>query len=334
MASTPPFDPSHIDRFLSGEASDVERAQVQAWAAADPRHHAFLESLRTRFAATSHDAATDTAWRALRAAMDVPGDALSLNAKRQRAVTRLSPQRSWRVPLRIAASLLLVAGSAAGWQWRNSVEDSFNAPSGATRVATLSDGTRVTLSPGSRARWRRNFGRGDREVYLDGEGYFEVVHDTLHPFRVRARDAVVEDVGTRFVVRAWPELARPEVAVEEGIVLLADSVGTSRGVALTAGQSGRLESDGRVTVAAIPNGAFTWIRGELIFDNAPLSVALPSLSRWYDVDLRADSSLAGRHLSARLVQQPLPQLLDALALALDARVARNGRVLTLARRTQ
>lgn len=337
MTPTPPFNPTLIDRVLSGDANEDERALVEAWATADPRHGVLLDALRAQFAASSGEADTDAAWRALRAKMAVPAGVRSLDAKRREKIAAAVPKRSWGIPLRIAAGLLLVAGSATLWQLRfasiESPQQSLSAPAGETRVATLSDGTRMTLAPGSRAHWRRDLEGKNREVYLEGEGYFDVVHDSSRPFRVRARNAVVEDVGTRFVVRAWPELTEPEVAVEEGIVLLADSVGAARGASLTAGQFGRLKSDGQVTITAVPEGTFAWLRQELVFNDAPLSVALPSLGRWYDVDLRADSSLAGRQLSARFTAQPLPQILDALTLALDARVVRSGRVITLVKRT-
>ncbi len=57
-------------------------------------------------------------------------------------------------------------------------------------------------------------------MWLEGEGYFEVTHDARRPFRVHAGDALTEDLGTRFVVRAYPELAAVDVAVAEGVVSL------------------------------------------------------------------------------------------------------------------
>lgn len=332
MTPTPPFDPSLIDRFLSGEANEAERAEVETWLAAHAENREFVAALRARFAATTDIAATDEAWLALRKAMKVPGDVRSLDAKRQEKLAKAPAKRSWTPLIRIAAGLMVVAGSAALWQTRAPAEESLLAPAGSTRVAMLSDGSRITLAPGSSARWRRDFKSGNREVQLDGEGYFEVVHDSLHPFKVRARNAVVEDVGTRFVVRAWPELVRPEVAVEEGVVLLADTSGVVAGQQLMAGQFGRLEADGRVTIDSLPEDSFAWLKNELVFNEVPLAVALPSIGRWHDVELRADSSLAGRQLSARFAAQSLSQILDALSLALDARVERNGRVITLVKR--
>src|SRR3982751_821192 len=83
-----------------------------------------------------------------------------------------------------------------------------------TRV-TLGDGTRVVLNAGSRLSYADDFGRGTRDVVLDGEGYFDVVHDASRPFRVLARGSVAQDVGTRFVVRAYPEQRAVDVVVTD-----------------------------------------------------------------------------------------------------------------------
>src|SRR5256885_1096045 len=46
----------------------------------------------------------------------------------------------------------------------------------------LPDGTRVRLAPASKLRVATDFGVERRDVYLDGEAYFEVVHDEMRPF--------------------------------------------------------------------------------------------------------------------------------------------------------
>jgi transmembrane sensor len=230
-------------------------------------------------------------------------------------------REAWRAA---AVLLLLVGGSGVWWMQRDRVHVA-QAPRGSRTKVVLPDGSTLMLAAGSSARWLGNFDRGTRDITLEGEGYFTVVHDTTRRFRVHARDGVVEDVGTRFVVRAWPELVRLEVAVEEGAATLTDSARarSAPGTLLRAGQVGRLGRDGAVTVSDNADALISWTRGELVFDDTPLSEALPALSRWYGVELRVDAALQTRRLNARFANQPLSQLLDALALALDARVIRD-----------
>ncbi|MFN0100426.1 MAG: FecR family protein [Gemmatimonadaceae bacterium] len=236
-----------------------------------------------------------------------------------------------RTALRVAAVVAVLVGGATVWLARPSSAVVFVAGPGVPAAHRLPDGSQLTLAPGSRAELSRGFGSESREVRLTGAGYFDVVHDDARPFRVRAGGGVAEDIGTRFVVRAWPELRTIDVAVEEGIVALNDSATATqvRGTELVAGQRGRLRADGTVEVTPVAAGEFDWLQGNLVFDGAPLSEALAELGRWFDVELRADAVLADRRLSARFRAESLPQVLDALALALDVQVRHEGRVITL-----
>ena len=67
-----------------------------------------------------------------------------------------------------------------------------------------------------------------------------------------------------------------------------------------------------------------WTRGQLVFDDAPLSRVRAGIRRWYGVELLADSSLAGRHLTATFSGEPIQRVLDVIGLAFGARVERRG----------
>jgi transmembrane sensor len=68
-------------------------------------------------------------------------------------------------------------------------------------VITLSDGTVVTLAPGSVFRYPAAFGDQDRKVYLDGEAQFHVSKDAAHPFKVYQGNIVATVLGTIFNVK-------------------------------------------------------------------------------------------------------------------------------------
>jgi transmembrane sensor len=318
MISDDPMWPV-IDRVLTGEASADDRAQVDAWVAADPRREALLRGLRV---AVTHAPAvnTDAAWERLSARLD------NSSVLPFRTAAPRVPGRGW-IALAAAASVLL---AVAVWRVTGDGIESIVAPAGQRVTATLPDGSTIQLSAGSRASWRRDFSTKRRDVSLEGEGYFDVVHDDARPFRVWARNAVATDIGTRFVVRAWPELPSVEVAVDEGIVALAESASAAPGTRLAAGSRGRLQRDGQVIVTSDAATALGWTRGELVFDDTPLEEALPAIGRWYGVTIDPAPRLRDRRLTARLTQQPLPSVLEALEVVLGARVTRDGNRIVLA----
>src|SRR2546422_5475331 len=83
-------------------------------------------------------------------------------------------------------------------------------------VIRLQDGTQVTIAPKSRVRYTADFGRAHRDLYLDGEAYFQVAPDSQRPLRVHTPRSVTEDLGTAFVVRAYGDQNATEVVVIEG----------------------------------------------------------------------------------------------------------------------
>ena len=71
---------------------------------------------------------------------------------------------------------------------------------GQRSVIKLPDGTKVWLNSGSRLIYPVTFSGNTREVYLEGEGYFDVVHDKEHPFYVHSNKMDIKVLGTEFYV--------------------------------------------------------------------------------------------------------------------------------------
>jgi transmembrane sensor len=361
-----------IDRYLAREASPDEARAVEAWAAA-PGNAALLRTIRERLGDGGAQGGggaregwdVDAAWARVAGRMTRGAEVVDLAAARGeragRAATASAPAPRARRALawRVAAAALIAAAGLATWR---AASDRAGAP-GADAVAmrelvappgqrvtdTLPDGSRVTLHAGSRLRYAAALGAalgtaaGARDVQLEGEGYFEVTHDERRPFRVRAGEAVAQDLGTRFVVRAYPELDQVEVVVEEGLVSLHRAQGPTRGApgadsaVIRPGQLGRLGRSGAPTVE--PAGDVSrwigWTAGTLALDGGTLGQALPRFERWYDVDVvLADQRLASRQVVARFRNETLPQALDQLAVALGARYTRAGRTVTFHARTR
>lgn len=326
------FDTALLDRFLAGSATPDETARVADWLAADRRHVALMQALREAHAApgTIASSATDAAWQALQARIDrSTHDEAIRPIHTAPGVRRAAQTRGLPTWLRVAA--VLVVGVTGGVLWRNATaSQEYTAPLGQRISMTLPDGSRMTLAGGSSARVPRSFGAGSREITLQGEGHFDVVHDTTQPFRVRAGNVLAEDVGTRFVVRAWPEVGGVEVAVEEGIVALAQ--GHAAPTLLHAGDRGRVTSAGRVEVSQDGAERAAWIRGEFVFDGTALSEALPALARWYGVTLTATPDMLERRVTGQFAALPLDPMLESLALALNAQLVRNGSTITFSSR--
>jgi len=321
-----------LARYAAGECSPAERARVERWLAADPSRRLVLEEMRI----AANDAAAlaepvdgtvahtakAQAWRRLRARM---------GAERRAAGSPWS-RRLTTAGIGIAAALLMSIGI---WRVLSRAPRLYATAPGQRESVTLADGTEFTLGPASQLRLAADYGTRRRDVSLVGEAFFAVVHDPAHPFVVHAGYARAEDVGTRFVVRAYPGDRMAQVAVADGAVALSDNaaqVASTR--VLRRGALGGVDARGALSVTTTADvDRFTaWTRGELVFTEMPVRDVVVELSRWYGVDVTADSSLAAIPLLASFHDEPVTDVVRSVAAAIGATVEQNGRRIVLRRR--
>jgi len=181
-------------------------------------------------------------------------------------------------------------------------------------------------------------GSGIREAHLEGEAYFQIKHDERRTLRIVTSTAVTEDVGTAFVVVAYPAARMTQVAVESGSVAIDRPTTTDRSSAsmhlavLRAGDVARVDSAGVATVSHTSVATYTaWTAGTVVFDATPLRDAVRELERWYDLDIRiADEALGNRRVSGSFRVQSDTLMLGELGDALSLRGTRHGRSVLLA----
>jgi transmembrane sensor len=333
-----------LARFLREDCTSDESRSVQEWLAQSADNARRLEGLRGLFASSGSEWNVDRMWADVRArTVDANRPASAPSALPHRSRRLAFDMHPWRT--RIAASLLLaLIGTVAWLEWRPrptevapAIPDVvYQTRRGQTATVQLSDGSKVRLAPESRLVVAAGFDDNARELTLDGEAEFDVHHDATRPFRVRTATTVTEDIGTRFGLRAYGDEANVTVAVAEGSVALGRRTTTERGspegVLLRAGELGVLDPSGAVSTAhgAAVMRALAWTRNELLFDKQPMTHVLATISRWYDLDIHvADARVAATLVSAEFSTQSADEMLQALALAVDAVVERNGRRVTL-----
>lgn len=218
------------------------------------------------------------------------------------------------------------------------VQSVYQTKSGQYATVRLADSSEVILAPESKLTIAADYAGGNRTIALDGEAIFNVHHDAAHPLRVMAREAMVEDIGTRFDLRAYPFDDAVTVAVVEGAAAISDSHVIPGGrkaapLVLRAGDVGEVDHDGSVVrnVKASAGSYLSWSTGTLSFRNRPLPEVLRELSHWYGIEVRVlDAQLARRTITADFARDSSSATIDALALTLNATVERTPHAITLA----
>ena len=345
------IDSELLDRYLAGQATAREREALEQWLAEDPDRAAWLQALGGALASLEDEVTEGELTRLWRSVAERSGLAETESVTRVEQATagfELGQARrsGLRLGLGVAAAAALAVGAAlagrqlltegGGENGEVTAERVVTVPRGQRAKLRLPDGTDVVLGAGSTLRHPRAFPTGSREVTLEGEAYFTVAHEERRPFRVLAGDLVATQLGTEFLVRAYPENGGARVVVRSGSVAVraAGTPDSARpGTVVRPGEMARLSRDGVPQVEPADTAAyFAWIAGTLVFDGTPLREALPQLSRWYNLDFRlADSSLGAIPLSGRLDQTLTPARLDLLAASVGLKHERRGREVTFSR---
>jgi transmembrane sensor len=238
--------------------------------------------------------------------------------------------------LKIAAGILVVAAASVfvyTSDFDTSQEEQVSETVLATtaeqqRDVTLKDGTIIHMNQHSSVTLSDGYMERKREVFLEGEAYFDVAHQADVPFIIRTDYSVVEVLGTSFNVKSNPEAGLVEVAVLEGSVSFSDSrAGEVEQVILQKGEYGYLDVDSRqiTTESFGVENYLAWKSREFIFDELFLDRVCVQLSRFYEVACAfEDESLKNRRLTANFPNDDLENTLSVIAYSLHLEYETDG----------
>jgi transmembrane sensor len=199
-------------------------------------------------------------------------------AARAQAVPRSPGALRWRALAPVSAVACAVA-LLVGSDFLPRMAADHSTGTAETRVLRLPDGSHVTLAPRSAIALEERAGRHVRLVR--GTAFFDVVHDPDNPFRVSTGDARVTALGTAFEVRR--EGGATYVAVHEGLVRTACNGEWTDPDPLRLGDTQALDCDAGVySHGHVPPGTVgSWIGGQLIVADRPVSQVVEALRPWH-----------------------------------------------------
>lgn len=192
---------------------------------------------------------------------------------------------------------------------------------GVVSAFDLPDGSRVWLNAASSLKYPSEFVADNRQVILEGQGYFDVTHDEKKPFIVQAGAAyAVEVLGTTFNIAAYADEDEIETTLIEGSVKV--SIHSPNGQPI----SRKIKPNEKATftkttqqldVSTVNTDYETaWKDGTLVFRNHPMDEVLKVLSRHYHVKfLVKDSVVLNSIITAKFKEEQLPQVMEYLRLA-------------------
>ena len=289
------IDSGAADTIITDTFSEELAALIEARTAADDWEQARLQEVFGR----------------IKPALQAPNDKrISVTSRPPvRFRPRRTHDRAFLTHVATAAALLFIALTGVWFYGINrqalpaSNENRSHSYTGAQQIA-LPDESVVLLNEGSTLTHKPDFGENNREVWLEGEGYFDVQDDPSRPFIVKTGDIITTVLGTSFNIKAVKGESEVTVTVTRGVVEVGDAEQTY----------GQLLADEQLAVNTITRSfekssspdasALEWKNRFIVLDNIALADAAKIIGRRFKVRISIkNDDLRQVNISATFLQE-------------------------------
>ena len=248
----------------------------------------------------------------------------------------------------LAASVILIVAITAIWfrpvsikpvisQFKPALHKVILTPNGSRTKILLPDGSNVWLNSGSKLTFNKNFETGLREVYLNGEAFFDVIKDPKRPFIIHTNKIDVKVLGTSFNVKAYDNDKTVETSLIKGSLKVSLRKDPSNTYLLKPNQKLVLLNEefspgkntkhpkaaDMVPVVAImqlsylkgtnTNVESSWTRDILSFEDEMFADVAKKIERWYDIKIVFKNKIwEQQYLSGSFEKESLEMALKAL----------------------
>ncbi|SDH07714.1 FecR family protein [Mucilaginibacter sp. P25] len=242
--------------------------------------------------------------------------------------------------LRIAAMLLLVSSIGISLWLVKGRQNEIDTTFGELRTVTLPDGSTVVLNGNSKLTYSGNWDEKSREVWISGEGLFNVKHINKDPrnikpterFIVHCSDMDIEVLGTTFNVRSRHN--KTNVGLVQGKIRL-DYVDAASGkLSLIMKPGDYVQHAYRKTltrmILPVPEKITKWTKHQLLFNDASLAQISEIMTDdyGYHVDF-LNPDLANLKIEGEINVPSVEELIETIATTLPVKITRTDKNITI-----
>ena len=232
---------------------------------------------------------------------------------------KLKPFRKRTWITRIAAIFLFLVIALFAWQkWNTPSSIEVATTFGETNTFELSDGSQVVLNANSAFRFSEKWNKGEaREVWLQGEAFFDVQHTASQPFIVHTSKGKIEVLGTEFNVQQRSE--NLEVTLVSGKVQLELSNKTK--INLNPNDQVRVIGKTVDHIQVDVKTATDWKDNKMIFKNASIQSVIQRLENNFGWEIKLkNKAILNRKINASIPENNPTLLLEALSEIYDLKI--------------
>jgi len=315
-----------IGKYLAGEASSAEQAEMKAWLEQHEENQKYFDQLKVIFdsAAAIKDWQqfdTDAAWNKLKSKLKEPG-------AKTTPINRTSGLSFyWRVAA--AVTLILTIGYFVYKTSKQPVQTLAIKTQESSAQDTLPDGSTAFLNKGSAIAYEYNPKKKIRTVKLNGEAFFEVKHEEEKPFIIESDEVIIEDVGTTFNVKAYPQGKTVEVYVETGEVAFYTK--SNPGLQLNAGETGIYDKSSKsfARISQADTNVLAYKTRIFNFHDTDLGTVVESLNEVYETKIQLRGKLRSCRLNVTFKGEPIESIAEIIAETLNLKMTLSGKEILL-----
>ena len=155
----------------------------------------------------------------------------------------------------------------------------------------FSDGSSVFLNAGTTIKFPVKFLKGQpREVFLNGEAFFDIVKDKKHAFIVQSNRLRTKVYGTKFNVNSYRNNELDQIVLQEGSVGVksnGEQIKTNTEILLKPNEIAILDNTDLLYKQKVDiKSHIAWVKGVFMFKNERFEDIFKKLERHYDVSIQ------------------------------------------------
>lgn len=176
-------------------------------------------------------------------------------------------------------------------------------PAGQRINLTLPDGTDVWLNARTTIRYPFSFNKEKRQVFLDGEAYFDVSEDEKKPFVIHTSKYQLEVLGTTFNVEDYSGKDDFETMLFDGSVKIISNDTIPQLITLSPTHKAYLEN-GRLAVKQVDDySVYRWREGLICFKDESFADIMSDFEKYYGLTIQIDNEqVKKQHYSGKFRQ--------------------------------
>ncbi len=167
-------------------------------------------------------------------------------------------------------------------------------PNGRKLTIALADSTVVKLNSGTTFKYPETFSGSLREVFLEGEAFFQVTKNKEKPFIIHSGNVDTRVLGTSFNVTAYDSEDDVKVAVVTGKISVNLASDTSKTEILTPNQMFVFNKKNQTTFKSENislDEILAWKDARIVFSRSSHDQIIEKLRRWYGVEFEVNNEL-------------------------------------------